>query len=179
MDRAAWRATVHGVARSQTWLSDWVRMHTHTHTHTSSWNIVSNTENLDYIHPRQGIAIQQGSMQLIKNRLLLPSVLAKFPWFVFSAAIHGVAKSRTRLSDWTELNWTEHKHDKYWKSYLKTKYVIYSRLSFMVPQWSFLPKGPLRFSLGLFSGYFLFHDAKMNGIYSPIRFPIYISIQLI
>ena len=25
------------------------------------------------------------------------------------AAIHGVAKSRTRLSDWTELNWTEHR----------------------------------------------------------------------
>ena len=25
------------------------------------------------------------------------------------AAIHGVAKSQTRLSDWTELNWTEHK----------------------------------------------------------------------
>ena len=24
------------------------------------------------------------------------------------AAIHGVAKSRTRLSDWTELNWTDH-----------------------------------------------------------------------
>ena len=23
------------------------------------------------------------------------------------AAIHGVAKSRTRLSDWNELNWTE------------------------------------------------------------------------
>ena len=26
------------------------------------------------------------------------------------AAIHGVAKSQTWLSDWTELNWTEHKH---------------------------------------------------------------------
>ena len=25
----------------------------------------------------------------------------------WSAAIHGVAKSRTRLSDWTELNWTD------------------------------------------------------------------------
>ena len=25
------------------------------------------------------------------------------------AAIHGAAKSRTRLSDWTELNWTEHR----------------------------------------------------------------------
>ena len=24
------------------------------------------------------------------------------------SAIHGVTKSRTRLSDWTELNWTEH-----------------------------------------------------------------------
>ena len=30
MDRGAWRATVHGVARSRTWLSDF----THTHTHT-------------------------------------------------------------------------------------------------------------------------------------------------
>ena len=27
------------------------------------------------------------------------------------AAIHGVAKSRTRLSDWTELNWTESKRE--------------------------------------------------------------------
>ena len=26
------------------------------------------------------------------------------------AAIHGVAKSQTRLSDWTEMNWTELKH---------------------------------------------------------------------
>ena len=26
------------------------------------------------------------------------------------AAIHGVTKSRTRLSDWTELNWTELNH---------------------------------------------------------------------
>ena len=26
------------------------------------------------------------------------------------AAVHGVAKSRTRLSDWTELNWTELNH---------------------------------------------------------------------
>ena len=27
----------------------------------------------------------------------------------WGAAIHGVAKSRTRLSDWTELDWTENK----------------------------------------------------------------------
>ena len=27
------------------------------------------------------------------------------------AAIHGVAKSQTRLSDWTELNWTDEKSE--------------------------------------------------------------------
>ena len=29
-------------------------------------------------------------------------------------AVHGVAKSRTRLSDWTELNWSKYTHSKYW-----------------------------------------------------------------
>ena len=28
MDRGAWQATVHGVAKSQTWLSDWAHRHT-------------------------------------------------------------------------------------------------------------------------------------------------------
>ena len=34
MDKGAWRATVHGVAKSQTQLSD---SHTHTHTHTHTY----------------------------------------------------------------------------------------------------------------------------------------------
>ena len=34
MDRGAWQATVHGVSKSGTCLSDWGRAHTHTHTHT-------------------------------------------------------------------------------------------------------------------------------------------------
>ena len=33
MDRGAWWATVHGVAKSQTRLSDFTHTHTHTHTH--------------------------------------------------------------------------------------------------------------------------------------------------
>ena len=40
MDRKAWHAAVHGVAKSWTWLSNWTELtythtHTHTHTHTS------------------------------------------------------------------------------------------------------------------------------------------------
>ena len=34
MDRGAWQATVHGVAKTHTWLSMCMHTHTHTHTHT-------------------------------------------------------------------------------------------------------------------------------------------------
>ena len=34
MDRGAWQATVHGVAKSQIWLSTRAHTHIHTHTHT-------------------------------------------------------------------------------------------------------------------------------------------------
>ena len=37
MDREAWRAAVHGVAKSWTWLSDWTEL-VFTHTHTQVWN---------------------------------------------------------------------------------------------------------------------------------------------
>ena len=34
MDRGAWQATVHGVAKTHTWLSMCMHTYTHTHTHT-------------------------------------------------------------------------------------------------------------------------------------------------
>jgi len=37
MDRGVWQATVHGVTKSLTQLSDYVCLHTHTHTHTHTF----------------------------------------------------------------------------------------------------------------------------------------------
>ena len=42
------------------------------------------------------------------------------------AAIHGVAKSRRRLSDWTELNWTELNSEGRWST-LRVKYLCSCR----------------------------------------------------
>ena len=39
----------------------------------------------------------------------------------WSAAVHGVAKSRTWLSDWTELNWMVESKTKYMQSHSECK----------------------------------------------------------
>ena len=43
-------------------------------------------------------------------------VMAREAW---RAVIHGVAKSRTQLSDWTELNWTERARSQYFSFWLQ------------------------------------------------------------
>jgi len=42
MDREAWRAAVHGVAKSWIWLSDWTDIKTHRHVHSVSHSVLSN-----------------------------------------------------------------------------------------------------------------------------------------
>ena len=39
MDRGAWRATVHGVSKTQTWLSNWACLHSASTTKTSAENL--------------------------------------------------------------------------------------------------------------------------------------------
>ena len=50
------------------------------------------------------------------------------------AAIHGVAKSRTRLSDWTELNWTELKEALY-KIAHTVSFISYESLQQVKKKW--------------------------------------------
>ena len=40
MDREAWRAGVHGVAKSQTWLSNWTELNWNTSTHTYVYSYI-------------------------------------------------------------------------------------------------------------------------------------------
>ena len=39
MDREAWRAAIHGVAKSQTWLSDWTELHYENFRYIWTWEI--------------------------------------------------------------------------------------------------------------------------------------------
>ena len=51
MDRGAWWATVHGVAKSQTWLktNTHTHIHTHTHTHTHKLPVTYNVIHFDLL----------------------------------------------------------------------------------------------------------------------------------
>ena len=80
MDREAWRAAIHGVAKSRTWLSNWSDL------------IWKGKLYLDGITDSMDLSL---------------SKLGSWWWTgrPGRAVVHGVAGGQTRLRDWTELNW--------------------------------------------------------------------------
>ena len=103
-DREAWRAVIHGVAKSRTRLSDWSDL---------IWSFLKgfpggsdgkestcNARDLGLV-PGSGKSPGEGNGHPLQYSYLENS-MGRGAWQV---AVHRVAKSRTRLNDWTELNW--------------------------------------------------------------------------
>ena len=68
------------------------------------WNSVEyNTGDQGRNNSRKNEGMEPKQKQYVNLSELQELVMERDAW---RAAIHGVAKSQTRLSDWTELNWT-------------------------------------------------------------------------
>ena len=103
MDRRAWWASVHGVAKSRTWLSTWAHINTCILFHYRLYKmwiwfpvLYSKSLFLSVLYIVVCICREGNGTPLQYSCLENP--MGGGAWW---AAVHGVAKSRTRLSDFT------------------------------------------------------------------------------
>ena len=89
MDRGAWCATVHGVTKSWTWLSDWTTAGGASGKESACQCRVQSPGRKDP-WSRNGYPLQYSCLESPTDR---------GAWW---ATVHGVAKDQTQLSDWTE-----------------------------------------------------------------------------
>ena len=77
MDRGAWRATVHGAAKSQTWLNDEATTYTNTHTHTQFRKLamILDPQRVQSLSPRHFVAVTDASQLHTVMLFTLPPLL--------------------------------------------------------------------------------------------------------
>ena len=105
MDRGTWRATVHGVAKSQTWLSDWactwsflwVGLLVATgKTSQVTWDL-----NCDKLHLNLGVRYSLYPEKAMAPHLQYSCLENPMDRGAWKASVHGVPEGWTRLSDFT------------------------------------------------------------------------------